>query len=221
MDEAQSEIQRSHCNKCGPDTKHTVVASRHHRDTESDGDGGWVYWDISHEMLECCGCEAVTLRRSVRFSENYPDDIEVTYYPPRTPRRTPAWKSRLPKHIAWLLDEVYVALHADCRSLAMMGARALIDMVMVNRVGDVGNFPEKLSELQKKGFISEKNREVLDAALDMGNAASHRGHRPEAADVNTVMDIVENLLQAILLQGVARRLRESTPAREQRSSNEP
>lgn len=95
----------------------------------------------------------------------------------------------------------------------MMGARTLLDMLMVQKVGDVGSFKQKLKKLQAGGFVSADNVEILDAALDAGNAAAHRGHAPNASDVNTVMDIVENLLQAVyVLPDMAQRLKETTPA---------
>jgi len=78
-----------------------------------------------------------------------------------------------------------------------MGARTLVDMAILDKVGDVGTFKQKLEALEADGFVSKRNREVLDAALDAGNATAHRGHRFDPESVNQVMDIVENLLQAI------------------------
>jgi len=161
-------------------------------------------------MLECCGCESVMLR-STQFLLGW--DPEECYYPPRASRRLPKWHDDLPRQIVLLLKEVYAALHADSRRLAMMGARALIDMAIFERVGDVGSFVEKLNKLESEGFVSKKNRELLEAALDVGNAASHRGHRPKTKEVQHVMDIVENLLQAGVLEPIAQELKDATPKR--------
>jgi len=95
----------------------------------------------------------------------------------------------------------------------MMGARTLIDMVILKHVGDVGSFPQKLGELKAKGFLSEKNLEILQAALEAGNAAAHRGHQAEPKHLNQVMDIVENLLQTLVLQGDLDELKKATPPR--------
>ena len=96
----------------------------------------------------------------------------------------------------------------------MMGARTLVDLVIVDKVGDVGTFAEKLKKLESEKYISGKNREVLEAALDAGNAAAHRGYSARPAQVNAVMDIVENLLQAVyVLPSMAQDLKKSTPAR--------
>ena len=112
-----------------------------------------------------------------------------------------------------IFDEVYAALHADSRSLAMMGARALVDMVILEKVGDVGSFPQKLTALEGGGYLSRSNRETLEAALDVGNAAAHRGHRPKPEHVQSVMDIVENLIQSTLLHSISAEIKGATPKR--------
>lgn len=65
----------------------------------------------------------------------------------------------------------------------------------------------------KKGFISERNREIVGAAVDAGHASAHRGYRPSSKDVNVVIDIVENLIHNELLAEQAQVLKTSTPAR--------
>jgi hypothetical protein len=95
-----------------------------------------------------------------------------------------------------------------------MGARTLVDMVIMEKVGDAGTFEAKLKELEGQGFIGARNREVLAAALDACNATSHRGHKFESKEVHQVMDIVENLLQAIyVLERAAQKIKTSTPPR--------
>ena len=158
------------------------------------------------------------LRRRFYFSEWDHGEHEIDYYPPRIARRVPKWKDKLSDDIEKLLEEVYTALQADSRSLAMMGARALIDMVILDKVGDVGTFGQKIAKLQTDGYLSDKNRETLRAALEVGNAASHRGHRPTQEHVDTVIDIVENLLQSTILHSATTDLKNATPARTRRST---
>jgi ethanolamine ammonia-lyase large subunit len=87
-------------------------------------------------------------------------------------------------------------------------------MIILDKVGDRGSFQAKLQALQSEGYIASRARNVLDAALDAGNAAAHRGHNPNADTVNEVMDIIESLLEAIYRHdGIAERLRASTPQR--------
>jgi len=88
------------------------------------------------------------------------------------------------------------------------------------KIGDIGGFKEKLRELEKQGFVSPQNREALYAALEVGNAAAHRGHAATASDVQDVLDIVETMLQAVyLFPDMARNLKTTTPSRPPRPSN--
>lgn len=142
------------------------------------------------------------------------DESDITVYPPRVARRRPQWLSILPDEVELLMTQVYAALDANSRALAVMGARAVVDMVLVAQVGDAGTFADKLKAAEGAGVISKKNREVLAAALEAGNAAAHRGHQPSSANVNAVIDIVENLLQAVYqLDSLAEKLKNSTPKR--------
>lgn len=100
----------------------------------------------------------------------------------------------------------------------MMGARTLVDMLILEKIGDIGGFKEKLKGLEKAGFISSKGRDVLYAALDVGNAAAHRGHAATASEVEAVMDIVENMLQGVyVFPKTSKNLRETTPARRKKT----
>ncbi len=178
---------------------------------------GPVEWHDTYEMLECCGCESVILRHSHEFSED-PGE-EISYYPPRVSRRKPTWHSELPFEFLLIFDEVYSALDIDCRRLALMGARTIVDMVLQDKVGDIGGFARKLEEMEKKGFIGRHNREFLDAALDAGNAAAHRAYAPSAEHLIQIIDIVENLLQAVyVLRKAASSLRKATPRRPRRTT---
>jgi len=166
------------------------------------------------------GCETVCLQKKFWFSEE-PQEEQITFYPPQVARRIPKWAYDLPPEIRALLTEVYAALHADSRRLAMMGARAIIDMVLLAKVGDLGPFDKKVDALVKSGYISARNRDVLSTALDAGHAAAHRGHRASVAEANHVMDIVENLLQTDILEAAAVELKTTIPSRNKVTKKSP
>ena len=211
-DRVTGDTQRVHCNQCRGLTWHKLLKLAEDRGSEEIETVGPVSWVTTFAMLQCRGCCEVVLRRSYWFSEN--DEEEVRYFPPVVSRHPPEWRFKLPHNLRLLLEEVYTALDADNRRLPMMGARALVDMVMVEKIGDVGSFKAKLMKLESEGFVSSKNRYVLEAALDAGSAAAHRGHAAKTPEVLAVMDIVENLLQAVyVLREAAQKLQKSTPPR--------
>jgi len=202
-------ITKAPCNHCNRDTRHQVLSTR--ITSGSDDEAGFD-WQDTYEMLECCGCETVALRWTNVFSEN--PEPTVTYYPPPVARPTPKWMWGLPTDVQSLMDEIYSALHANSRRLALMGARTVVDMLLLDKVGDPGSFPQKLERLERAGFVGRKNREFLGAALDAGSATAHRGFQPKKEHLGHVMDIVENLLQAVyILEEAANELKRATPAR--------
>lgn len=178
-----------------------------------------AFWS-SCRLLECKGCEAITLQQSNWCSEDDPSTRRpAVFYPPRLSRRKPAWMDRadVPREYSDLLDEVYLASHADSRRLAAMGARALIDVFIQRHVGDQGTFVGGLKELISRGFLSERQCELLEPAVDAGGASAHRGYQPSPDAISTVIDIVENLIQNELLAGPAAALKTATPPRPPRN----
>jgi hypothetical protein len=206
-------IIQAPCNECGHQTDHEVLKVR----TKFDSDEHLGHcWDTIHSMIECRGCHFISLQRVVT-STAY-DDVETEYFPPPISRRKPDWAndafSEVPPSIDALLNEVYAALHANSRRLGAMGARALLDMAVTDKVNDTGRFDQKLDALENEGFLAKKQRAVLEAALDAGNAASHRGHCPTARELNHVMDIVESIISQIYVHPeAAKELNKSTPKR--------
>ncbi len=94
--------------------------------------------------------------------------------------------------------EVYDALHAKALCCATMGARTLVDLALIQVVGDKGNFPSKFSAAVQKGYLAQQHRAVLEAAVEAGNAAAHRGFTPNEQQITNVLEIVEHMLQGII-----------------------
>lgn len=213
-----SETEIAPCSMCGHETKHAVLLTREKDEILDAGDLGGliVTGSIEFSLLECCGCETICLRQTYN-DHTAPDAIqEPRYFPPPLSRRRPKWMGLIPPKMSSLLSEVYTALASDGRRLAMMGARTVVDMIMTDKVGDIGSFQKKLERLESDGVISRTNRQYLASALDAGSAAAHRGHFPTAEAVDLVMDIIENLLEATyVLPSAAEQLKRETPPRKE------
>lgn len=207
---------RVHCNNCGRETNHAIrCANTAVREdfVKEAGDGGIAFEEKeTFEILQCLGCDEMAVRHCFEH-EGYGEGLP-RFYPPRISRRTPPWKDKLPKQVLAVVDEVYRALQADSPRLATVGARTIVDLVILDKVGDVGTFGEKLAALETQGYVGRKNREFVAAALEAGSAAAHRGVAPQVGDLNRVMDIVESLLESVyVLEEAAQRLRQVTPPR--------
>lgn len=202
----------SHCNLCARDTKHDCLKEKAQSfDRTWNGEYEYQFGKVTR-LLECRGCEEISLRVDWWHSE-YEEGDHIDYFPPRVSRQPPHWQVHLPEEWQSMMAEIYSALHANSRRLAMMGARALVDMYMNNVVGDTGGFVVKLNQLVSSGYLGTQDKEVLEAALEAGHAASHRGHLPSSSSVNHVVDIVENLLQKHALAKSAASLKKQTPPR--------
>jgi Domain of unknown function (DUF4145) len=208
----KTKLIKSHCNGCGRETSHHVLGVRDFSESFFVKGYGDAYSTDCYQLIECAGCQSVSMRHTAWV--DITDQSDVTIYPPPVARRRPHWLSSLPSTVQLLMKQVYAALDSNSRALAVMGARAAVDIVLVEHVGDTGGFGQKLKAAESVGVISGKNSKVLAAALEACNAAAHRGHQPSTADVNAVIDIVENLLQAVYqLDSLADRLKQSTPKR--------
>ncbi len=208
-------IELLHCNKCRHKTKHQLLKEVTNSHSEDWGDDYVFHQQTVHQLFECCGCSAVVLRQT--YSDSEMDGNQSWYFPPRISRHQPNWIDKIPVDIQRVMREVYRCLDADTRALPMMGLRTVLDLLIVEQVEDAGTFAQKLETLQTKGVISERNRKVLEAALDAGHAAAHRAWAPKLAHVHSVLDIVENLLQSVyLLDELAAEIKESTPPRKRK-----
>jgi hypothetical protein len=206
------EVIKCHCNVCGHQTNHDLIARRVVKDSEEIDESISFWWETTSEFLQCRGCESTCLKD---ITEDASGDIETRFYPPVSSRRWPKWLWKLPQPIAELTREVYKAIFNDSHRLVLMGARAIVEMLMLKEIGDVGTFRTKLQELENRGFISTRGRETLAVALDAGNAAAHRGYRAGVEDIEAIMDIIENLLESVYhLEKIAAQIKDHTPARQ-------
>jgi hypothetical protein len=208
-----SKSEKIHCNRCRGKTWHRLaIAIRGDEGTESYGPDYDLSWRTLYEVLQCSGCKEAVLRSTTDTSES--EYSEVRYFPPAISRHPPQWKNQLPGEIILLLDEVYRSLDAANRRLPMMGARTIVDLLIRDKVGDIGGFEKKLEKLESEKYISASSRGVLKAVLGVGNAAAHRGYAAKKGQVDAVMDIVENLLQAIyVFPEMGDEIEKSTPPR--------
>lgn len=202
----------SHCNRCSRSTNHDILHELRIEDEEVDpGTGIREEWTNTYTMLRCRGCDDVSMKVDHWHSSYGQIDPEI--YPPRISRSFPGWLWELPYEWRSLLQEIYGALHADSRRLAMMGARTVIDLYLTEAVGNAGSFEQRLGQLVSSGQLASDDKTTLKAALEAGNAAAHRGHNPHTKDLFAVMDIVEHLLQRYVLKQSATILQKRTPPR--------
>jgi Domain of unknown function (DUF4145) len=133
----------------------------------------------------------------------------IVYYPPVISRRAPLWVDDdlfsllhpvgVPAKICVLMREVYTAVQNASTRLAAMGIRAALESVMIERVGDRGNFKANIDAFQEAGYLSLRQAMSLDSILEAGHAAIHRGWEPSNEDIITLLNITESLIEIVYL----------------------
>jgi Domain of unknown function (DUF4145) len=208
--------QQSFCNTCQRHTNHEALFShsRVYRESQTEYPRGmnenWV-------ILQCLGCESIKVRILQTSADS--SDIREIQYPATQIRIIPKWTVQLPEEIHHLVEEVYKALNANCPSLSTMGTRAIVDTLLNKLVGDIGGFAHKLSEAVANGFLTVKQKETIESAVEAGHAASHRGFRPSVQQVTDTLEIVEHALADKYVIGpTSSRLSASIPPRPQGGS---
>jgi hypothetical protein len=207
-----AKIIKVHCNKCGGERRHEVL---HHEtvtweevvDDRYPIDGGDAY-----DLVKCCGCENVALRHQTWFSEDTDEqsrpNVTTVLYPPESYRPKPRWLVDLfwampidNNFVGDFIKEIYVALHNKSLRLAVMGIRALLEQVMIDKVGDHGSFKKNLDAFEQGGFVSHNQRMVLEPVLEAGHATMHRAFKPSIMDLGHLMDITESIIESIYING--------------------
>lgn len=223
--EIPSDMIKAHCNDCSGERNAYTRASH-----TVKGDDGEISWSDTYEILECCGCNSVSVRHTLWFSEwdDFDEDpltgqprlipgVKVTYWPPPTKRNKPEWAENLDDDVLrGVIDEVYQALNSGLIVLASIGTRTLLDRAMFLRVGDPrGGFAAKLNLMVEKGHVGKDERDVLEAITDAGSAAAHRGYAPNAKTLGTIIETTENFLQReFILKKAAGEVKAATPSRQ-------
>lgn len=203
------------------------VASADEEDGTSSAETGFI--------LECCGCECVYFRRDFWFSEwetlaEHPvtgeprleGGIKTTYWPSPVQRKQPDWAAKVEgadPDLGRLLGEMYAALNTDLRVLAAIGARTAFDRSSELLGVDTSlPFRQKLEELVRLGKVGTDEQETIRILVDAGSAAAHRGWRPTAEELNTMMDVIEAFLYRSFIVGDGiKKLKVSVPAKPRRS----
>ena len=204
------DIVKAHCNKCGGERRHELLHSEtttweDYIDDHFSIDGGDKF-----DLIKCCGCELVALRHSSWFSEDTDPDgtpmVKVEQFPPETYRTEPKWVKDLiwsipidDNFVGEFIKEIYIALRNNSPRLAVMGIRALLEQVMIDKIGDKGSFKKNLDAFQEAGHISKNQRSTLESVIEAGHAAMHRRFKPTPWDVGMLMDVTESIIESIYI----------------------
>ena len=232
-------IRKAKCSKCGG--MRNCEVRGHYDERYSD-----EHFQASTEwlILECRGCEHVFVQTVGTNSEDYDfyykeDGSEavmpvetVRYWPALSKRTKPEWvtdhgiEAVDEKSLGEAMLELYGALDNDLRMLAAIGIRTAYDIASELLGADPAlTFAEKLDHLVSSGRIGITDKERLGTMVDAGSASAHRGWRPEADQLNMIMDVLEHFVHETFVAPARRKkldegaakLKETVPPRQKRA----
>ncbi|MDT7812849.1 MAG: hypothetical protein QOJ42_2765 [Acidobacteriaceae bacterium] len=159
------------CSECLRKTKHEVLFETNQQDEETLD---------TFVMMSCGGCSAISMGRQRRWIDD--GSVDYTYYPSPVSRKMPTWmffwslglgKAKGDAAIGAVMMEVYQAVAGGQYRLAAMGIRALLEQVMIQKVGDLKTFDTKLDEFQRQGYMPWRMpRELLSPVKLVSNASN-------------------------------------------------
>lgn len=212
---------RSHCYNCDKETNQDILFNDHEIGPREiifrndQGDKTQSVWEVVADIWtisKCKGCDRINFRHILRNSP--PKETDLIFQFPKKPLRpVPRWTIKLPISYLEILQEVYDSINDGLLILSLTGIRTLLDIYIVNKVGDVGTFKQKIERLVSDGIITSSKATVLEAAIEAGNASAHRGYKPDQETLFQILDIVENLLQSEVVDRAADEIKQKTPTR--------
>ena len=136
----------------------------------------------------------------------------------------PSWLSdymwwegpRVPASIYMLMDQIYsAALKEGAYWLAVMGIRGVLDLTMIEKIGEIGDrrsFKEKVDAFQEAGYLSIRQALNLNILIEAGHAAVHRQWAPSPCEIATLLDITNSIIETTYLHEMrARDLESNVP----------
>jgi hypothetical protein len=196
-------IIKSYCGTCQNETNHFILNSKRIRLKDPE-----YHFETFHYMLECCGCETISFRiEGHDYESAYPDqydnwthDISVNIYPsPLKNHRPISERHLLPPEIKTVYSEAIEALKANCKLLAGVGFRAVIEAICIDKNIIGRNLEVKITKLLTNKFITDKEAERLHAVRFLGNDSVHEMAVPKEKALYVVLEIVEHLLNNLYI----------------------
>ncbi len=204
------DFQKCLCLTCKVETKHEILVKiiKHiiyeHK---------YLRFYESYQLIKCINCDDISF-----YKEKWnPDDIvikgediygnsildvssQVNIYPLRDLETafSKEFKKILPEEIYLTYEEVIVAINNNMPLLTALGLRTLLEQI-IKYFGKTDNLGVILIQFEEEGFISTKQKGLLDNIRFLGNDAAHRANSKSRTDLILYLKVLENLIHQLFV----------------------
>ncbi len=199
------------CSKCGKGINHTILKSVNVDGQEEVDIHNIFFWNAAHQIIRCEGCETISFRSLTSDSEDsdfctdengqtIQHDIErEELYPFRNPRnvKSPHYMMLLPIGLYEVYQETIRAMNANLPILTAIGIGAVIETVAKGAKAQGRNLEKKIDNLVVLGVLTSQGAVILHKLRDLRNEAAHEVKRHKQEDLNTALDVIENMFDAV------------------------
>ena len=132
------------------------------------------------------------------FYSSGPESSSV-FFKESTSAGKPDWYEFLGETQKALILEIDSAMNNKLEALPTIGLRTLLEIIMVEKIGDIGGFAKKVECFIDEGYVTSKMGDALSHVLDAGNASAHRAYFPSRDDLLTCVELVKHLMHGIYI----------------------
>jgi len=204
----KGKIILTYCNKCGRDINHQILMDYCEEGTvilDSDydfkhGKNDYIgHFCYDYQIIKCLGCDTISYRNYNYFSEYQgidDDGFREERYPALV-KRVERKLEFMPFTFNQIYKEVIITYNNNNFILCASGIRAILEGICKNKGINNNNLKEKITEMSKKGFISQQHECILHKLRFLGNDAIHNLQVPKQDEINSALDIIEHIIESI------------------------
>lgn len=197
------------CIQCKTKIKHVVLVDVSIDDCSDPN----ISFYNNYQILRCINCETISYQTKTYDSYDvdpigYDGRGEIIYeitasyktYPIRDEETAFSidFEKILPEGIYKIYEEVIIALNNKMPLLTALGLRTLLEQI-IKHFGKSDDLGLILNEFEEDGYISTKQRSLLDEIRYLGNDAAHRADSKSRKDLILHLKVLENLIHQLFV----------------------
>ncbi|WP_244783449.1 DUF4145 domain-containing protein [Acinetobacter sp. F-1] len=197
------------CIKCKTLIKHEVLVDI----SDSDFNHSPIDFYFNYRILKCINCGTISYQTKTLYSEDvyqigyelngdpiYDEAATYSVFPMRDDETafSKEFEKILPEEIYLTYEEVIIALNNNMPLLTALGLRTLLEQI-IKYFGKSDDLGVILTQFEKEGFISTKQRGLLDNIRYLGNDAAHHADSKSRKDLILHLKVLENLIHQLFV----------------------